>query len=246
MDSLEYFYRRKQYRKNFIEIMSPYYQLNNFSFAFAQKVIFQKISLSIEQGRFYLLVGKNGAGKTTFLQMLAGLVSINKERFCWKGQTAWTRRDVQQAFSFHFTDTGFYKDLSLTENLVFIARLLGVKNYTSKVEKVLETVQLNSFSSFPYKYLSQGMKQRLKIACLLLRDADLYSLDEPLHALDQQGKNWLQKQVTEWKEQKKTILLCSHEFSDFLPSVDRVLFFANRKILSLTSEEFDEKYKKVY
>ncbi|MCB1969148.1 MAG: ABC transporter ATP-binding protein [Geminicoccaceae bacterium] len=145
------------------------------------------LSLSVRQGEFTALVGPDGAGKTTLMRMLAGLLKPDAGTLAVLGIDA--LRDpqaVQDRISYMPQRFGLYEDLSVQENLDLYADLHGVPTGERKTRfaRMLEMTDMARFTARPAGKLSGGMKQKLGLACTLVRSPDLLLLDEPSVGVD--------------------------------------------------------------
>ncbi|MFV0244752.1 MAG: ATP-binding cassette domain-containing protein, partial [Qingshengfaniella sp.] len=145
------------------------------------------LSLSIRQGTFTALVGPDGAGKTTLMRMLAGLLKPDSGSLHVLGiDVARDPQAVQDRISYMPQRFGLYEDLSVQENLDLYADLHGVPMDERRVRftRMLEMTDMARFTARPAGKLSGGMKQKLGLACTLVRLPDLLLLDEPSVGVD--------------------------------------------------------------
>lgn len=179
---------------------------------FGDKLVVDKLSFGIEQGDIYGFLGQNGAGKSTTMRMLLGLiyptsgtVLINDKRLSVN-----TRKPLKEIGAI-IERPDLYGYLSGWDNLRFFAKISGVKVSKDRLYEVLELVGLLGREGDKVKAYSQGMKQRLGIAISLVHEPDLLILDEPTNGLDPQGIAEMRELIlTLNKEYGKTILISSH------------------------------------
>lgn len=145
-----------------------------------ERAVFAGLSFRLEPGGALLLVGANGAGKSSLLRLLAGLIPAAEGRLLWDGQDTLADR-VAHAARLRYLGHGDALKLSLTarENLSFYARLWG-----GEVEEALAALGLAELADLPARVLSSGQKRRLALARLALAPAPLWLLDEPTVGLD--------------------------------------------------------------
>ena len=145
------------------------------------------ISLSIPAGQMTAVVGPDGAGKTTFLRMLCGLIAPSSGSLQVLGYDASRNaQKIQNLISYMPQRFGLYEDLSVQENLNLYADLHGISQEVRKerFERLLEMTDLAAFTKRPAGKLSGGMKQKLALACTLVRTPRLLLLDEPSVGVD--------------------------------------------------------------
>lgn len=145
-----------------------------------ERAVFAGLSFTLPPGGALLLVGANGAGKSSLLRLLAGLVPLAEGELLWQGQDALADRVAHAARLRYLSHQDALKpSLSARENLSFYARLWG-----GDVEAALEAVALADLAELPARVLSSGQKRRLALARLALAPAALWLLDEPTVGLD--------------------------------------------------------------
>ncbi|SFK26954.1 heme ABC exporter ATP-binding protein CcmA [Falsiroseomonas stagni] len=145
-----------------------------------ERAVFAGLSFTLPPGGALLLVGANGAGKSSLLRLLAGLVPLAEGELLWQGQDALADRVAHAARLRYLSHQDALKpSLSARENLSFFARLWG-----GDVEAALEAVGLAELAELPARVLSSGQKRRLALARLALAPAALWLLDEPTVGLD--------------------------------------------------------------
>ena len=169
-----------------------------------------RISVSIKKGAIYGLVGRNGAGKTTFMKMICSLAAPTSGGFELCGKSYPQLGSARSKIGNLIEDPGIYANMSAFDNLKAKGKLYGgVDN--EKINELLETVGLSKAGSKPAGKFSLGMKQRLGIGLALIGDPEVLVLDEPINGLDPAGvaeiRDTLQKLN---KEKGKTILISSH------------------------------------
>ncbi|WP_439551718.1 heme ABC exporter ATP-binding protein CcmA [Falsiroseomonas sp.] len=145
-----------------------------------ERAVFAGLSFTLPPGGALLLVGSNGAGKSSLLRLLAGLVPLAEGELLWQGADALADRVAHAARLRYLSHQDALKpSLSARENLSFYARLWG-----GDVEAALDAVGLAELAELPARVLSSGQKRRLALARLALAPAPLWLLDEPTVGLD--------------------------------------------------------------
>lgn len=190
------------------------------------------LNLTLHQGEIFGLLGPNGAGKTTTILMLLGLVepSAGSIKVCGLDPCS-QPRSVKEKVAFMPDSLGFYDDLSAWENLKYIARLNGKSDQA--IADALQTVGLEEVKHRKTQTFSRGMKQRLGLADVLLRDPEIIIMDEPTLGIDPEGvRDFLNSIRKLSKEQGKTVLLSSHHLHQVQQVCDRVGLFVQGKLLA--------------
>lgn len=186
-----------------------------------------EIDFSIRDGSFVTLYGKSGAGKTSVLRMLAGLMAPESGRVMVRGET-WvdTAQGVllkpqKRKVGFVFQDYALFPNMTVRENLVFALE----KNQSSQiVEELMEVVELGELANRKPATLSGGQQQRVALARALVQRPFLLLLDEPLSALDHEMRLKLQQYLLRiHQEYKLTTILVSHDISEIMRLSDEIL-----------------------
>ncbi|MBQ3599990.1 MAG: ABC transporter ATP-binding protein [Lachnospiraceae bacterium] len=168
------------------------------------------VHMHIKKGAIYGFIGRNGAGKTTFLKMISGLstpTSGEIELFGYKGKDI---RKVSSRIGCLIESPGLYGNMSAYDNLKIKCKLFGI-NRDGYIEKILKTIGLEETGNKKTKHFSLGMKQRLGIGLALIGEPDLLVLDEPINGLDPQGIVEVRDTILRLNEQENmTILISSH------------------------------------
>lgn len=165
-----------------------------------------QLTLEVQRGQVFGMLGPNGSGKTTTLGMLMGVVNPTGGEFSWFGQPATheTRKKIGAVLEHPI----FYPYLSGQKNLELTAMIKGAPK--EHIAKVLEIVELTARKEDKYRTYSLGMKQRLAIASALLNDPIVLILDEPTNGLDPMGIAEIRTIIKRIAADGKTIILASH------------------------------------
>tara|TARA_R110001583_G_scaffold52821_1_gene163618 strand:- start:161 stop:1036 length:876 start_codon:yes stop_codon:yes gene_type:complete len=193
------------------------------------------IETIIKKGSLVTLYGKSGAGKTTILRILAGLLNPDKGEINVNGIT-WlnTNKSInlkpqKRNVGFVFQDYALFPNMTVKENLEFAL----IKSQDDKiVTHLIEIIELGDLQNRKPDTLSGGQKQRVSLARALVQKPSILMLDEPLSALDSEIRFKLQEYILKvHKEYKLTTLLISHDISEILRMSDKVLELENGKII---------------
>lgn len=174
------------------------------------QLVLRGVDLEVAPGRLVVLRGGNGAGKTTLLKVLATRLRPTGGRARLFGfDVLKDQADVRRRMGMLSVMGGSYPVLSARENLQMAADLSGKAR--EQVEPLLQVVGLTDAADKYVRTFSSGMKKRLGLARLMLIDPDLWLLDEPYAALDDAGKQLVDKVVIGARERGRTLLMASHE-----------------------------------
>nr|WP_277998804.1 ABC transporter ATP-binding protein [Moorella sulfitireducens] len=197
----------------------------------------QDLNLEIREGEIFGLLGPNGAGKTTTILMLLGLTEPTSGQALVKGLDA-TRQplEVKRVVGYLPDNVGFYDDLTARENLLYTARLNRIPPVEAEKRVILslEHVGLSSHAGRKVKEFSRGMRQRLGIADVMVKDPAIIILDEPTLGIDPEGVRELLALIVRLaREGGKTVLLSSHLLHQVQQICDRVGIFVGGRLLAV-------------
>ena len=194
------------------------------------------LDLKVEEGEIYGLLGPNGSGKTTTILILLGLTEPSSGEVRVVGYNP-TREPlkVKRQVGYLPEHVGFYDDLTARENLRYIARLNGIPDRDSKkrIEEVLKQVGLAEVADRPVRTYSRGMRQRLGIADVLVKQPRLAILDEPTTGIDPEGASQILDMIVRMRDERgMTILLSSHLLHQVQRVCDRVGIMHRGKLVA--------------
>jgi heme ABC exporter ATP-binding subunit CcmA len=169
------------------------------------------VDLSISSGELVVLVGANGAGKTSLLRLVGGLVPLASGRatVLEVDLARGDRRQLRRRVGWLGHEGSFYDDLSVRENLTFAAAALG--RPIDEMDNVLARVDLSSRADVTTRMLSAGQRRRLGLAWLLLRRPELWLLDEPYASLDDAGRHFLDDLLADVVALGVTVVISAHD-----------------------------------
>lgn len=183
------------------------------SYTIGSKTILNNISLNVPEGSIYGYLGRNGAGKSTTIKLLLGLLEESNDKIFILNKSLKQNRTEILALTGNLIEAPcFYTKLTVFENLKYLDIIYG--KGTKRIDEVLELVDLHKEKKKKANALSMGMKQRLGIAMAIFHDPKLLILDEPLNGLDPQGIFEMRKLFQNLNDQGKTIFLSSHILSE--------------------------------
>ncbi|MCS6908661.1 MAG: ABC transporter ATP-binding protein [Anaerolineales bacterium] len=203
------------------------------------------LNLRVQKGEVFGLLGPNGAGKTTTILMLLGLTDPTSGKVTVLGMDP-TRQtlSVKSKVGYIPDTVGFYDELTARENLIYIAKLNGLSGPAAyqRIDEVLARVGLLDVGDQRVGTYSRGMRQRLGVADVLLKQPQLIIMDEPTQGLDPERAREFLKMIRSLKEEGITILLSSHLLHQVQIICDRVgLFHRGRMVLEGTVSELGRK-----
>ena len=172
-----------------------------------------RLSLSVDHGEIYGLVGPSGAGKTTLIRMLSGLTQPTEGTPRLLGAVMPRgRRSVEHRFGYMPQERAVYRDLTVAENLLFFGRVYGMprRRIAERMDELLRLMRLEAHQRQRADKLSGGEKQRLSLACALLHEPDALLLDEPTIGLDPALRREFWDHFHELNSMGRTILLSTH------------------------------------
>jgi ABC-type multidrug transport system ATPase subunit len=206
-------------------------EVKNLSKSFGDFKAVTNLSFSVPAGQVYGFLGQNGAGKSTTIRMLLTLIKPDEGDIEIFGLNLFKHRSaVLKQMGAVIERPDLYKYLSALENLRIFAKLSGIKISDQKLLKQLDEVGLAGREKDKVKTFSQGMKQRLGLACALVHNPPLIVLDEPVNGLDPQGIADMRNMILQLsKEQGKTILVSSHLLSEMELIADNMLIINKGK-----------------
>lgn len=176
-----------------------------------ERHILRDVSFSVRPGEFLKVTGPNGVGKTTLLRVICGLLPAETGELSWRGQSIRGRRDEFNIELGHLGHLNSLKgDLTARENLKFLAGLRTTLT-AEAIDSTLDRVGILSRGDLPARSLSAGQKRRLALARLLLADAALWILDEPVTNLDIAGIQLVEELIVEHVEQGGLAIAAAHQ-----------------------------------
>jgi ABC-2 type transport system ATP-binding protein len=192
------------------------------------------ISFSVARGEIFGVLGPNGSGKTTTILMMLGLTDVTDGQVRVLGRNpAREPLEVKRWVGYMPDAVGFYDNLSAGDNLRYTARLIGLERVEreERIKAALESVGLPEVIDKPVQTFSRGMRQRLALAEILMKDAQIAILDEPTSGLDPQATVELLDSIRGLKERGVSVLLSSHLLERVQSICDRVALFSDGNIV---------------
>ena len=214
----------------------PIIELTDLTKKYGEYTAVDHLTLTVNRGEIFGLLGPNGAGKSTTILMMLGLSepTSGKVRVC---NIDSTRQPIQvkKKVGYLPDDVGFYEDRSGLDNLMYTARLnrMSERQAREKAERLLERVGLSDAAEKKAGTYSRGMRQRLGLADVLIKDPEVIILDEPTLGIDPKGVNELLALIQKLsRDDGITVLLSSHHLHQVQQICDRVGLFVKGKLLA--------------
>ncbi|NMB42011.1 MAG: ATP-binding cassette domain-containing protein [Firmicutes bacterium] len=212
-------------------------KLDGLTKKYGQLTAVDQLTLSIQRGEIFGLLGPNGAGKTTTILMLLGLSepTSGKAEVCGVDPT-FQPLLVKEKVGYLPDEVGFYENLSGLDNLLYTAALNGVDSSVAeeRAKLLLEQVDLTSRAYDKVQTYSRGMKQRLGLADILIKEPEVIVLDEPTSGIDPEGVRELLALIKQLSQERNmTVLLSSHHLYQVQQICDRVGLFVEGKLIAV-------------
>ena len=200
--------------------------------------VVDRINFDIDKGEIFGLLGPNGAGKTTTILMMLGLTDISGGEVRVLGHDpSRNPLEVKRRVGYLPDAVGFYDHLTAAENLAYAAKLMGIPTAerARRIAAALARVRLLDVANKRVATFSRGMRQRLGLAEILVKQADIAILDEPTSGLDPQSTIEFLALIEELKSEGVTVLLSSHMLDQVQRICSRVALFQSGRIALLGS-----------
>ena len=215
-------------------------EINNLCKTYKDTKAVAHVNMTIKKGDIYGFIGRNGAGKSTTLKMIVGLIfpTSGQIKLFGESRNKFTDRRIGSLIE----NPGLYPNLSAYDNMELKAIALGLKD-KEKIIELLNLVKLDYKSKKIVKKFSLGMKQRLAIALALLGNPDLLILDEPINGLDPEGIRQIREVIQYLNENKKmTIIISSHILGELSKIATRYGIIRDGPMIEeISAKELDQK-----
>lgn len=217
-------------------------EISNLTKKFKEKIAVNNISLKIKEGELFALLGTNGAGKTTTIKMLSTLILPTSGEVKINGlDVIKDRQKVKEILNVSPQETAIAPNLSVRENLEFMAGVYQIKNKEEKIKELISMFKLDDVLNQKAKTLSGGWQRKVSIAMALINDPKILFLDEPTLGLDVIARKELWS-VIEKQKNKMTIILTTHYMEEAESLSDRVGIMAGGNLIDVgTPEELIKK-----
>lgn len=206
-------------------------ELQNINKRFGDNVIFENLSLRIENGKKYIIIGDNGVGKSLLLKIMVGYSKVQSGKVIIDGEVLGEKFDFMPDCGVSIDAPQFIDNLSGLDNLLEIANILKIadKNHIIELAKVLN---LYNDLHKKYKTYSLGMRQKMRIIQAMMESPRILILDEPFDALDDMSKTTVKNLIDQYLliDEYRIVIFTSHD-SQMRDFADSVLLINNKKII---------------
>ena len=184
------------------------------------------ISLSLEKGHVYAMLGPNGSGKTTWMKMAAGLIKPTSGQILFQGQPV--NIESRKHIAYMSTEPYFYSWMTVKDVGKYYADFFDDFSYDSYLD-LLKQMELTE--EMKTSTLSSGMMAKLKIAVTIARDAQVYMLDEPFNGIDLLARDEMRRCILQYATEEKLLLVSSHLVEEMEAVADRAVFIQKGKLV---------------
>ncbi|HKA07864.1 MAG TPA: ABC transporter ATP-binding protein [Gemmataceae bacterium] len=199
---------------------------------FDHRTVVDHIDLQVRRGEIYGFLGPNGSGKTTFIRMLCGLLRADDGSGTCLGYDVIAESEAIKRHVGYMTQRfSFYEDLSVAENLDFVARMYAVSGRRRAVRDSIDRMGFAGRKNQLAGHLSGGWKQRLALAACMIHRPDLLLLDEPTAGVDPKARREFWEQIHQLAGQGLTVLITTH-YMDEAERCHRLAYIADGKLLA--------------
>lgn len=212
----------------------PVVQVEHLRKEFGKTIAVADVSFAVQKGEIVGLLGANGAGKTTAIQTLLGLIRPTSGKITIFGMDFEKHRiEILQRANFCSAYTALPSNLKVWENLLIFSKIYGVKNYKQKTEQLLQLFEIAHLRKSITGHLSSGESTRVNLCKALLNDPELLMLDEPTVSLDPDMADKVRKLLRRIQSERQiSMIYTSHNMRDVQEVCDRVLFMHKGKIIA--------------
>ena len=210
----------------------PVISVKNLCKSFNGHLAVDHVSLQAKRGDIFGFLGPNGSGKTTTIRMICGLLTPDSgEGVCVGLNIIKDAYSIKKRVGYMTQQFSLYQDLTIEENLDFVARLYSVRNRAEKIEQALDELKLTHRRSQIAGTLSGGWKQRLALTAALLHEPDLLLLDEPTAGVDPKARREFWNHLDLLSQRGVTTLVSTH-YMDEAERCTQLAFLNNGKLLT--------------
>ena len=218
-------------------------KVENVSKHFGEKLAVDNISFDINKPGVFGLLGTNGAGKSTTIRMMLGILKKDSGEITWNGKKV-ERKNVN--FGYLPEERGIYPKSKIYEQLLYFAELKGMKkeNASKEIDYWMDKLKVSEYKNMTAEKLSKGNQQKVQFITAILNDPELIVLDEPFSGLDPVNTELLKEVILELVEKGKYIVMSSHQMTSIEEFCsDVVIINKGKTVLKGNFKEIKDAYK---
>lgn len=204
-------------------------EVRNLNKEFKRNLVLDNVNMTLESGKIYGFVGRNGSGKSVLLKIMCGFYNPTSGSICYDGKDIFKDNSFAPDTRALIEKPGFIADLSGYDNLEMLA-IIQDKIGSKEINKALEDVNLTSEKDKKFGKYSLGMKQKLGIAQVLMENPSVMIFDEPFNGVEEETVKKLRNILKEKKKEGKLIIISSHIKEDIDKLADIIYKFDNGKV----------------
>ena len=215
----------------------PVVEVEDLSRGYDGVIAARNVSFSVERGEMFGLIGPDGAGKTTTLRVILGLLKAHGGRVRTCGLDPWAEtEELSRRIGYLSQRFSLYGDLTVDENVAFFADIHSVRGSKARAEELLEMLRMTPFRNRLADRLSGGMKQKLALACTLIHTPELLVLDEPTTGVDPVSRRDFWKILARLQREGLTLLVTT-PYLDEAERCQRVALMDRSRILTVSTPD---------
>ena len=206
-------------------------ELHNIRKVYDTKVAVEGLTLSIEPGTMFGLLGPNGSGKTSSIRMMIGMTMPDSGTVSLFGQPF--TREALSRVGYLPEERGLYKKMKVMDQLIFLGRLHGLSEETARARSLAwcERIEITEAIGKKTEELSKGMQQKIQFIAALLHDPELVIMDEPMSGLDPVNAALLQQTLIDLRKEGKAVLFSTHRMDQVEKMCDSIALISRGKLL---------------
>jgi ABC-2 type transport system ATP-binding protein len=227
-----------------MNVIKPTVEVKNLYKNFGTKNVLKGISFEVYPGEIFVLLGPNGVGKTTTVKIISGVLEADKgEVFVSSEKVSVLNTKFKKYIGYLPDEPYIYNKLTGKEFIEFILSIYETKIENERYSFFLKQFELEEVINLPIENYSKGMKQKLLLMSIFLRNPEVYILDEPLIGLDPKSISFFKKYLLDLAKEGKTIILCTHllELAEQLATKINIIY-GGRILTSGTKEELSLRF----
>lgn len=224
-------------------------ELKNVSKSFKNKKVLENISLEIQTGEFFVIIGSSGCGKTTLLKSINKLHNIDGGDIIINGSSVSNLKptDLPRKIGYVVQEGGLFPHLTIADNIALTLNIIGEskEKISNRVDEMLQMVNLepDMYRNLYPSQLSGGQRQRVGVARAFAADPEIILMDEPFSALDPVTRNELQDEVFKLQKRfNKTIIFVTHDMDEAIKLASRICIIQNGSVIQCDTPENILKY----